>query len=78
MIFTTNELVDRIRNFKSSASQFKKIFYAKYAPHARFLMKQIAGKTHQKKCPAGKTYQTKCAAGQIFWVIPNKYYVLLM
>jgi hypothetical protein len=41
-------------------------------------MKQIAGKTYQKKCPAGKTYQTKCAAGQIFWVIPNKYSVLLM
>jgi hypothetical protein len=41
-------------------------------------MKQIAGKTYQKKCPAGKTYQTKCAAGQIFWVIPNKYSVLFM
>jgi len=31
MIFTTNELVDRIRNFKSNASLFKKIFYEKYA-----------------------------------------------
>jgi len=44
IIFTTNELVDRIRNFRSNASQFKKIqvLYEKNAPQARFFMKQNA------------------------------------
>jgi len=40
IIFTTNEFVDRIRNFKSNASQFKKMIYQKNAPQARFCMKQ--------------------------------------
>jgi len=35
-------LVDRIRNFKSNASQFEKIWYEKNALQARFLMKQNA------------------------------------
>jgi len=42
VIFTTNELVDRIRNFKSNASLFKKNLYEKNALHARFFMKQNA------------------------------------
>ena len=42
IIFTTNELVDRIRNFKSNASRFKKKVYDKNAPQARFFMEQNA------------------------------------
>jgi len=42
IIFTTNELVDRIRNFKSNTSLFKKKLYPKNAPQARFFMKQNA------------------------------------
>jgi len=42
IIFTTNEFLDRIRNFKSNASRFKKKVYEKNAPQARFLMKQNA------------------------------------
>ena len=41
-MFTTNELVDRIRNFKSNASRFKQILYNKNVPQARFFMKQNA------------------------------------
>jgi len=40
IIFTTNELVDMIRDFQSNASRFKKIVYEKNAPQARFLIKQ--------------------------------------
>jgi len=42
IIFTTNELVDRIKNFKSNVSRFKQKKYEKNAPQARFLMKQNA------------------------------------
>jgi len=42
IIFTTNELVDRTRNFKSNASQFRQKIYGKNAPQARFLMKKNA------------------------------------
>jgi len=42
IIFTTNELLDRIRNFKSNASLFKKNMYEKNALQARFFMKQNA------------------------------------
>jgi len=42
IIFTTNELVYRIRNFKSNACRFKKKKYEKNAPQARFVMKQNA------------------------------------
>jgi len=35
-------LVDRIRNFKSNASRFKKKVYDKNAPQARFFMEQNA------------------------------------
>jgi len=38
IIFTTNELVDKIKNFKSHASPFK--VFEKNVPQARFLMKQ--------------------------------------
>jgi len=41
----TKELVDRIRNFKSNASLFKKKLYGKNAPQARFLMKENAPQT---------------------------------
>jgi len=40
IIFTTNELVDRISNFKSNASRFKQNNYEKNAPQARIFMKQ--------------------------------------
>jgi len=40
MIFTTNELVDRTRNFKLNASWFKQKKYEKNAPQARFFMEQ--------------------------------------
>ena len=40
IILTTNELVDRTRNFKSNASQFKQKNYEKNAAQARFLMKK--------------------------------------
>jgi hypothetical protein len=44
MILTTNELVDRTRNFKSNASWFKQKIYRKNAPQARFFVKRfIAG-----------------------------------
>jgi len=44
MILTTNELVDRTRNFKSNASWFKQQKYGKNAPQARFFVKRcIAG-----------------------------------
>jgi hypothetical protein len=33
-------MVDRIRNFKSNASRFKKKLYEKNAPQARIFMKQ--------------------------------------
>jgi hypothetical protein len=42
IIFTTNELVDRTRKFKSNASRFKPKIYGKHALQARFLMKQNA------------------------------------
>ena len=42
MILTTNELVDRTRNFKSNASQFKQKKYEKNASQARCFMKQNA------------------------------------
>ena len=42
IVFTINELVDIIRNFKSNASRFKKILYEKNAAQARFLTKQNA------------------------------------
>ena len=42
IIFTTNELVDRTRNFKSNASWFKQKRYEKNAPQTRFFMKQNA------------------------------------
>ena len=44
MILTTNELVDRTRNFKSNASWFKPNKYGKNAPQARFFMEQNAPK----------------------------------
>jgi len=40
IIFTTNELVDRTRNFKSNAS--RDAFDAKNVPQARFFMTQNA------------------------------------
>jgi len=42
IIFTNNESVDVIRNFKSNACRFKKKLYEKNAPQARFFMKQNA------------------------------------
>ena len=42
IIFTTNESVDRTRNFKSHASQFKQKNYEKNAPQATFFVKQNA------------------------------------
>jgi len=42
IIFTTNELVNRTRNFKSNASQFKQKKYEKNPPQARFFMKPNA------------------------------------
>jgi hypothetical protein len=42
IIFTINESVDRIKNFKSHASPFKENLYGKNAPLARFFMKQNA------------------------------------
>jgi len=39
-IFTTNELVDIIRNFKSNASLFKNL-YDKNAAQARFFVKKM-------------------------------------
>ena len=41
IIFTTNELVDRTRNFKSNASRFKQKEIEKNAPQARFLWNKI-------------------------------------
>jgi len=38
-MFTTNELEDRTRNFKSNASRFKQKNYEQNAPQARFFMK---------------------------------------
>jgi len=49
IIFTTNELLDRIRNFKSNAYRFKKQSYKKNAPQARFLMKQNAPQARHMK-----------------------------
>jgi len=40
IIFTTNELVDRTRTFKSNASQFKQK-NEKNAPQARFLWNKM-------------------------------------
>jgi len=37
IIFTTNELVDRRRNFKSNASRLNKKIYEKNAPQARLM-----------------------------------------
>jgi len=42
IIFTTNELVDRTRNFKSNATRFKQKNYEKNGPQAGFFMKQNA------------------------------------
>jgi len=42
IIFTTNELVDRTRNFKSNVSRFKQKKYEKNTPQVRFFMKQNA------------------------------------
>jgi len=42
IIFTTNELVDRRRTFKSNASRFEQNKIAKNAPQARFFVKQSA------------------------------------
>jgi len=40
--FSPPELVDRTRNFRSNASQFKQKIYEKNAPQAKFLMEQNA------------------------------------
>jgi len=42
IILTTNELVDRTKNFKTNASRFKQKKYETNAPQARFFMKQNA------------------------------------
>jgi len=42
IIFTINELADRIKKFKSNASRFKKNLSEKNAPQARFFMKRNA------------------------------------
>ena len=44
IIFTTNEMVDRIKNLKWNASvnEWEEDFYQKNAPQARFLMKSNA------------------------------------
>jgi len=41
-MFTTNEFVDRIKNFKANACRCKKKKYEKNAPQARFPIKQNA------------------------------------
>jgi len=55
IIFTTNKLVDRRRNFESRFKQ--KHHWKKCAAGQNF---------HGTKCAAGKIYETKCAAGQNF------------
>jgi len=40
IIFTTNELVDRIRNFKSNVSRFNKTKNQQNSPQATFFMKR--------------------------------------
>jgi len=49
IIFATNKLVHRIRNFKSNACRFKEKIHVKNAPQARFLMKQNAPQTRLVK-----------------------------
>jgi len=64
-IFTTKELVDRIRNLKWNASP-------NFLEEELLLKECAAGQIfYEIKCAAGKTYQTKCAAGQIFWLSPD-------
>jgi len=57
IIFTTNELEDRTRNFKSNAFRFKYNCGKKCAAGQIF---------YQTKFAEGKTHQTKCTAGQSF------------
>ena len=58
IIVTTNELVDRIRNFKSNASLFMKILYEKNAPQARFFLKKNAPQTRliKQNAPQGRFF----------------------
>jgi len=67
-MFTTNELVDRIRNLKWNASPNDQ--------EKDFLWKECAAGQiyYEIKCAAGN----RCAAGQIFWLSPHGYSVLLM
>jgi len=72
IIFTTDNLVDRIKILEWNASPNDQ--------EENFLWKECAAGQILKemKCAAGKTYQTKCAAGWIFWLSPHGYSVLLM
>ena len=49
IVFTTDELADRIGYFISNAPRFKKILYEKNAPQARFIMKQNAPQARPMK-----------------------------
>jgi len=57
-IFTTDEFVDRTRNFNSNASQLKPKIYEKNAPQARFF--------NDITCATGKTYQTNAPQARFF------------
>jgi len=54
-MFTTNELIDRIRNFISNASRFKEKMHQKNAPQARFFIKQNAPRARPVKLNAPQT-----------------------
>jgi len=59
IVFTINELVDRISNFKFNASQNDQTedFYANPPPQARYFT--------MKTCTASQIFnQTECAAGR--------------
>jgi len=70
IIFTTNELVDRIRTSNQSQNDQEEDFLGKKCSAGQIF--------YGNKCATGKTYQIKCAAGQIFCWGPHGYSVLLM
>jgi len=56
IIFTTNELVERTRNFKSNASRFKQKKCGNIAPQARFFVKENEKEDVQAKNPQARFF----------------------
>jgi len=69
-------LVDRTRNFKSNASQFKQKTYEKNAPQARFFMKQNALQARfiKKNVPQARIFDEVLMGTLSFYIVHNLFF----